>query len=240
MLSSCLAFATGRSSIRRCRWRAGGVTRSNRWHHLGGSPDRTRRTAYVLLDAAERVLIAEGYAAVSSRRVAAEAGLKPQLVHYYFATMDELFLAVFRRRGDEGLVRQAAALASDEPVRALWEFSIDDAGTALTVEFVSLGATARPSDRRSQDRRAAARDADRGVDDRPRRRRRRPRRVLPGSGLGHADERVPRDQSWSSTLGLTTGHAEAIAVAERLIAKLDTAAMPPANRKCELSGSKST
>src|SRR5688572_17461287 len=66
----------------------------------------------VLLDAAERVMIAEGYAAVTSRRVAAEAGLKPQLVHYYFATMDDLFLAVFRRRAEVGLERQAAALAS--------------------------------------------------------------------------------------------------------------------------------
>ncbi len=93
----------------------------------------------VLLDAAERLMLAEGYAAVSSRRVAAEAGLKPQLVHYYFKTMDDLFLAMFRRRGDEGLVRQAAALASEQPVRALWEFSIDDAGTAMTMEFVALG-----------------------------------------------------------------------------------------------------
>jgi len=92
----------------------------------------------VLLDAAERVMIAGGYAAVSSRRVAAEAGLKPQLVHYYFRTMDDLFLAVFRRRADEGVERQARALASDHPVRALWEFSIDPRGTALTMEFIAL------------------------------------------------------------------------------------------------------
>src|SRR6187200_1291576 len=70
----------------------------------------------VLLDAAERLLLAEGYAAVTSRRVAAEAGLKPQLVHYYFATMDELYLAVFRRRAEEGLARQATALESDSPL----------------------------------------------------------------------------------------------------------------------------
>src|SRR6476659_9530478 len=92
----------------------------------------------VLLDAAERVLLAEGYAAVTSRRVAAEAGLKPQLVHYYFATMDDLFLAVFRRRAEVGLERQAAALASADPMRALWEFSLDPAGIALTTELNSL------------------------------------------------------------------------------------------------------
>ncbi len=92
----------------------------------------------VLLDAAERLMLEEGYAAVSSRRVAAAAGLKPQLVHYYFRTMDDLFLAVFRRRAEEGAERQARALASDHPLRALWEFSIDPRGTALTMEFVAL------------------------------------------------------------------------------------------------------
>ena len=83
-------------------------------------------------------MLEEGYAAVSSRRVAAAAGLKPQLVHYYFRTMDDLFLAVFRRRAEEGAERQARALASDHPLRALWEYSIDPRGTALTMEFVAL------------------------------------------------------------------------------------------------------
>jgi TetR/AcrR family transcriptional regulator len=101
-----------------------------------GSPDAKNRA--ILLDAAEQLMLEEGYAAVSSRRVASKAGLKPQLVHYYFRTMDDLFLDVFRRRGEEGLQRQAEALASAQPLRALWEFSTDPAGTALTMEFVGL------------------------------------------------------------------------------------------------------
>ena len=52
-------------------------------------------------------MLEEGYAAVTSRRVAAQAGLKPQLVHYYFRTMDDLFLAAYRRRADQGLERLA-------------------------------------------------------------------------------------------------------------------------------------
>ncbi len=55
-------------------------------------------------------MLEEGYAAVTSRRVAAQAGLKPQLVHYYFRTMDDLFLAAYRRRADQGLERLAQAL----------------------------------------------------------------------------------------------------------------------------------
>jgi AcrR family transcriptional regulator len=83
-------------------------------------------------------MLESGYAAVSSRRVAAAAGLKPQLVHYYFRTMDDLFLALFRRGADANLARQAEALASPTPLRALWAFSCEPAGTALTIEFAAL------------------------------------------------------------------------------------------------------
>ena len=65
-----------------------------------GAPDAKNRG--VLIDAAEKLLLEEGYAAVTSRRVAEKAGLKPQLVHYYFRTMEELFLAVFRRMAEAG------------------------------------------------------------------------------------------------------------------------------------------
>jgi TetR/AcrR family transcriptional regulator len=96
------------------------------------------KNSSVLLDAAEKLMLEEGYAAVTSRRVAAEAGLKPQLVHYYFRTMDDLFLEVFRRRAKEGVERQTRALASPNPLRALWEYSTDPRGTALTMEFMAL------------------------------------------------------------------------------------------------------
>ena len=77
-----------------------------------GAPDAKNRG--LLLDAAEQLMIEEGYAAVTSRRLANKAGLKPQLVHYYFRTMEELFLEVFRRRGEEALEvhAQAAAVAA--------------------------------------------------------------------------------------------------------------------------------
>lgn len=98
----------------------------------------TSKVRAVLLDAAERLMLAEGYAAVTSRRVAAQAGLKPQLVHYYFRTMDELFLAAYRRRAEQGLERLAEVLGSDQPLWSLWEMSRDQRGTALTMEFVAL------------------------------------------------------------------------------------------------------
>ncbi|MGG7102633.1 TetR/AcrR family transcriptional regulator [Rhodococcus sp. 24CO] len=101
-----------------------------------GAPDAKNRA--LLLDAAEQVMLEEGYAAVSSRRIAKKAGLKPPLVYYYFRTMDDLFLELFRRRATEGLERQAELLKSPQPLRALWEFSIAAEGTAFTMEFVAL------------------------------------------------------------------------------------------------------
>ena len=52
----------------------------------------TSETRFRLLDITERVMIEDGYASVSSRRVAKDAGVTPALVHYYFATIDDLFL----------------------------------------------------------------------------------------------------------------------------------------------------
>ena len=102
---------------------------------IGAEDSKTRAQ---LLDAAERLLLEEGYAAVTSRRVAAKAGLKPQLVHYYFRTMDDLFLEVFRRRADENLARFERAAAGDRSLRALWQVNADPRGAAFMIEFVAL------------------------------------------------------------------------------------------------------
>ncbi|OBH06251.1 MULTISPECIES: TetR/AcrR family transcriptional regulator [unclassified Mycobacterium] len=101
-----------------------------------GAPDAKNRG--LLLDAAEQLMIEEGYAAVTSRRLASRAGLKPQLVHYYFRTMDELFLDVFRRRAEEGLRVQARALQSRQPLWALWRFGTDPGFTRISMEFMAL------------------------------------------------------------------------------------------------------
>ena len=101
-----------------------------------GATDATSRT--LLLDGAERLLLREGYAAVTSRRVAAEAGVKPQLVHYYFRTMDDLFLEVYRRRAEEGIERFARALDVHRSLRTVWRFGTDLRGAAFSIEFVAV------------------------------------------------------------------------------------------------------
>ena len=115
------------------------------WQGVGVTPTSTRRigaedskTRAQLLDAAELLLLEEGYAAVTSRRVAARAGLKPQLVHYYFRTMDDLFLEVFRRRAEENVARIERAIAADGSLRALWQLNDDPGAARFNIEFVAL------------------------------------------------------------------------------------------------------
>jgi AcrR family transcriptional regulator len=95
-------------------------------------------TRLAILDATERLMIDDGYAAVSTRKVAAAVALTPALVHYYFPTTDDLLLAVYRRAAEHHLERVGAALASAQPLHALWALSIDPARTVLAAEFMAL------------------------------------------------------------------------------------------------------
>ena len=79
-------------------------------------------------------MLRDGYAAVTSRRVEAEAGLK---LHYHFGTLDDLFVEVFRRRAERNVERMRAALTSPEPLRAWWKLASDPRGTALLVELTA-------------------------------------------------------------------------------------------------------
>ena len=95
-------------------------------------------TSAALLDAVEHVLREEGYAAASSRRVAEVAGLKQQLVYYYFRSMDELLLAAFRRRTERALARLEADVASNQPVHAIWWTLSNSHDARLAFEFMAL------------------------------------------------------------------------------------------------------
>jgi AcrR family transcriptional regulator len=101
-------------------------------------PGRDSTTRELLIAATSQVMVEEGYAAATSRRVAALAGVKPALVHYYFPTMDELYLAVFRIGATLYQDRQQQALASDRPLHAFWETLTAPKDTRLLLEFMGL------------------------------------------------------------------------------------------------------
>ena len=66
------------------------------WERRDVSEARQQATT-TLLDAAERLLFEVGYAGVTTRRVAEEAGVKHGLVHYYFGSMEELLTQTLER-----------------------------------------------------------------------------------------------------------------------------------------------
>ena len=83
--------------------------------------DPASATAQSILDAAERVLQMHGYGSITSRSVAEEAGVKHQLVYYYFKDIDDLLLAAFKRRMARGIERLQEDARSHRPIRAVWE-----------------------------------------------------------------------------------------------------------------------
>jgi AcrR family transcriptional regulator len=73
-----------------------------------------------LLDAAERVLVDAGYAGISTRRLAEEAGVNHGLVHYYFGSVENLFARVLERFTERLTVRQRELYAADMPFLEKW------------------------------------------------------------------------------------------------------------------------
>jgi TetR/AcrR family transcriptional regulator len=189
-----------------------------------GAPDAKNRG--VLLDAAEQLLLEDGYAAVTSRRVADRAGLKPQLVHYYFRTMEDLFLAVFRRRAEEGLHVLAKALKSPQPLWALWRFSTKPEATRLTIEFMGLAIHRKAlraeivyyAEHFRQEQKNAITAALRryNID---------PAEVPPVVWTVFATS-VSQGLVMERALGMTTGHAETFEYCERWIRRLEGEALP--------------
>jgi AcrR family transcriptional regulator len=108
---------------------------------IGAEKSETRA---LIIEATEQVIREEGYAAASTRRVALRAGLKPSLVHYYFPTTDDLLLAVFEVGAAKSDKMIEAAIATGDPVRALWRFFSDNSRTSLSVEYLAL-AIRRPA-----------------------------------------------------------------------------------------------
>jgi AcrR family transcriptional regulator len=71
-------------------------------------PSARAETEDAFLDAAERLLIELGYSGITTRRVAEEAGANHGLVHYYFGSMENLFVRVLERFTERLIARQRA------------------------------------------------------------------------------------------------------------------------------------
>jgi AcrR family transcriptional regulator len=73
-----------------------------------------------LLDAAERLLVDVGYAGITTRRLAEEAGLNHGLVHYYFGSIENVLIRTLERFTQRLIERQRAMYATDIPFIEKW------------------------------------------------------------------------------------------------------------------------
>ena len=78
-----------------------------------------------LLDAAKTVLLASGYAGLSTRRVADAAGVPVSQIHYHFGSKQNLVLAVLDEENTRLLERQTRMYGSDSPLWRQWEQACD-------------------------------------------------------------------------------------------------------------------
>jgi AcrR family transcriptional regulator len=182
------------------------------------------------LDAAEAVMLQDGYAAVTSRRLETETGLK---LHYHFGTVDELFIAVVRRRGESNLARLADAFASPEPLRAWWRMASDRRGSRLLVE-ITAAANHRPALRAEvaeiarESRRVEIEALERlvdeyGID----------RDVFPPSLLGVTVQGLAFAMAYDQVAGFETAQEEASAAMNRFVDHLEERRSAPLAQQTE-------
>jgi AcrR family transcriptional regulator len=174
-----------------------------------------------IVDSTLAMMLEEGYASVTYRGVAARAGVAAGLVQYYFPSLDDLFIAVLRRRTDE-LVEQLTELdTARQPLRAVWDYASDRTGTALLMEFMAL----------ANHRKAIGAVIGEGGE--------RLRRALLDNlsskwasyGLSEDDlspravlflmSCIPRMAHLEESFGTSTGHAEAFALVERFLDRVE-------------------
>ena len=96
------------------------------------SPAR-RDATEALLDAAEALLVEVGYAAITVRKLADRAGVNHGLVHYYFGSMEEVFLQTLERFTDRLIERQTQLYAAEVPFVDKWRTAMG----YLTADFES-------------------------------------------------------------------------------------------------------
>lgn len=183
-------------------------------------PDTTRT---LILDATEQLMVEEGYAAVSSRRIAQELGLNAATIHYYYPATDDVFIALHRRMTERQQVELETVLASGNPLRALWEFQSGWSQTALGVEFLALanhrkaiGDTLAASTNAS--RTASARAIERELGELAL-----GSAKVPPVALGTILVAIGRLLANEERVGITSGHAEVRKLVENLIGQVPSA-----------------
>jgi AcrR family transcriptional regulator len=171
----------------------------------------------LLIDAAEHILCDEGYAAITARSVATKAGLKVPLVYYYFQTMDDLIAALVKKNTAHRLERFVKALASPEPLRALWKLNSDPSRTIPATELIAMAnhyqsvrteiVAAAKQFRNLQIDAMRSLLAARGIDE----------EIFPAGAVVTIITALTRSMAQDYALGVSDGYDEAVMVVERTL-----------------------
>jgi AcrR family transcriptional regulator len=103
-----------------------------------------------IVRAAHQALREKGFAGASARTIAANAGVNPGLIFYYFTTLDDLLLAALhessvdrleRYRDEAGMVRSASELVA--LLRRIYAEDVESGHIRVVCEMVA-GSVARP------------------------------------------------------------------------------------------------
>jgi AcrR family transcriptional regulator len=177
-------------------------------------------TRALLLDTAELIMKEEGYPAVTTRRLASRMGVSNQLVHYYFRTMDELFVSLMRRGVERSVARLAQALAAKNPLQALMALYGNTDAAKLQIEYLALinhrkdlpaEATRHTEHIRSLEAEALAGILNYSALDSAQ---------YPPKGIAVLLSAIGRIIAIEKTVGISLGHTEATGIMDRLIASL--------------------
>ena len=99
-----------------------------------GAPDSEVKA--LLVKTAHQMIREESCSDLTARKLAERVGLKRQIVHYYFGTLDDLFVAVLDMMADESRARFHEALKADTPLRVTWQQTADASATLF--EFIAM------------------------------------------------------------------------------------------------------
>jgi AcrR family transcriptional regulator len=175
---------------------------------------------HAMLDGAEAILCEEGHAALSSRRIAERIGVKQRLVYYYFHTMDDLIVAMFRRSSERDLQKLEAVSRSALPLRQLWEICYHSQDARLISEYMALAS--RLSDLRvevirfiEESRAIQVRAITEALQRHPRRSR------LSAAALAIMATSIGLSLNREEQLGVRSGHADILAVLDAFLEELD-------------------
>ncbi len=103
------------------------------------SAERVIETKCQLLDAAQQVLLEEGYAGLSTRRVAEAAGTQMSQIQYHFGSKEGMILALFENLNGQLIYRQTRTFENPElSVSEKWALSCDYLDEDIATGYVRV------------------------------------------------------------------------------------------------------